>query len=207
MRDTNNQDIEDEQVLVSRLINGDEAAFCSLYATYKNRLLYFAMRFVKSREFAEDIFQDAFTIVWQSRRFINPDKKFSSYLYTIMYNRILNFLRDLSYAEQIKEQFIHSAVDATADDSTWQEILAHDLETMISQAVEQLTPRQREVFEMSRTRQMSHKEIAETLGITVNAVQMHISQSLQVIRTYLSKCSASLAGWFLILFLLGEAAL
>lgn len=59
----------DERELVLRLIDGDEDAFCELYAAYKNRLLYFAMKFVKSREFAEDIFQDAFTVVWQSRRF------------------------------------------------------------------------------------------------------------------------------------------
>ncbi len=72
----------DERELVLRLIDGDEDAFCELYAAYKNRLLYFAMKFVKSREFAEDIFQDAFTVVWQSRRFINPDASFSSYLYT-----------------------------------------------------------------------------------------------------------------------------
>lgn len=53
----------DEHELVIRLIDGDEDAFCELYAAYKNRLLYFAMKFVKSRDFAEDIFQDAFTII------------------------------------------------------------------------------------------------------------------------------------------------
>lgn len=47
----------DERELVLRLIDGDEDAFCELYAAYKNRLLYFAMKFVKSREFAEDIFR------------------------------------------------------------------------------------------------------------------------------------------------------
>ena len=57
----------DERSLVLRLIEGEEDAFCELYAAYKNRLIYFAMRFLKSREYAEDIFQDAFTIVWQGR--------------------------------------------------------------------------------------------------------------------------------------------
>lgn len=63
----------EERSLILRLIEGDEDAFCELYATYKNRLIYFAMRFLKSREYAEDVFQDVFTVVWQSRRFINPD--------------------------------------------------------------------------------------------------------------------------------------
>lgn len=49
----------DERALVLRLIEGDEDAFCELYAAYKNRLIFFAMRFLKSREYAEDVFQDA----------------------------------------------------------------------------------------------------------------------------------------------------
>ena len=48
----------DERSLVLRLIDGNEDAFCELYAAYKNRLIYFAMRFLKSREYAEDVFQD-----------------------------------------------------------------------------------------------------------------------------------------------------
>mgnify|MGYP000910713517 CR=1 FL=1 len=52
----------DERSLVLRLIEGEEDAFCELYAAYKNRLIYFAMRFLKSREYAEDIFQDAFAV-------------------------------------------------------------------------------------------------------------------------------------------------
>lgn len=96
----------DERELVLRLIDGDEDAFCELYAAYKNRLLYFAMKFVKSREFAEDIFQDAFTVVWQSRRFINPDASFSSYLYTIVRNRILNQIRDMANEDKLKEHIL-----------------------------------------------------------------------------------------------------
>lgn len=46
----------DEKALVLRLIDGDEDAFCELYAAYKGRLIYFAMRFLKSREHAEDVF-------------------------------------------------------------------------------------------------------------------------------------------------------
>lgn len=53
----------DERSLVLRLIEGEEDAFCELYAAYKNRLIYFAMRFLKSREYAEDIFQDAYNSV------------------------------------------------------------------------------------------------------------------------------------------------
>lgn len=176
-----------ERLLVNRLINGDEAAFCELYATYKNRLIYFAMRFLKSHEYAEDIFQDAFTVVWESRRFINPDASFSAYLYTIVRNRILNQLRELASEDRLREQILSHAVDYTNE--TNNEIFANDLQKHISDALQQLTPRQREIFEMSRGKQMSHKEIGEALGISVYTVQEHISVSLRLLRTYLEKHS------------------
>ena len=179
----------EERSLILRLIGGDEDAFCELYATYKNRLLYFAMRFLKSREYAEDVFQDAFTVVWQSRRFINPDASFSSYLYTIMRNRILNQLRNAANEEKLKESILSQALDYTED--TKREVMLNDLKSLISHALQQLTPRQREIFEMSREAQLSHKEIADKLGISINTVQEHISTSLKLIRTYLIKYSGS----------------
>lgn len=168
--------LNDERILVQRLIEGDEDAFCELYAAYKNRLIFFAMRFLKSREYAEDIFQDAFTVIWQGRRFINPDASFSSYLYTIVRNRILNQLRDLENQTKLKEQILEQAVDYSND--TNNSILANDLRGLIARAMQQLTARQREIFEMSREQDMSHREIAEALGISVYTVQEHISTSL-----------------------------
>lgn len=179
----------EERSLILRLTEGDEDAFCELYATYKNRLIYFAMRFLKSREYAEDVFQDAFTVVWQSRRFINPDASFSSYLYTIMRNRILNQLRNAANEEKLKESILSQALDYTED--TKREVMLNDLKSLISHALQQLTPRQREIFEMSREAQLSHKEIADKLGISINTVQEHISTSLKLIRTYLIKYSGS----------------
>ena len=179
----------EERSLILRLTEGDEGAFCELYATYKNRLIYFAMRFLKSREYAEDVFQDAFTVVWQSRRFINPDASFSSYLYTIMRNRILNQLRNAANEEKLKESILSQALDYTED--TKRKVMLNDLKSLISHALQQLTPRQREIFEMSREAQLSHKEIADKLGISINTVQEHISTSLKLIRTYLIKYSGS----------------
>ena len=189
--------LSDERSLVLRLIEGDEDAFCELYAAYKNRLIYFAMRFLKSREYAEDIFQDAFAVVWQGRRFINPDASFSAYLYTIVRNRLLNQLRDLSNQAKLREQILSQAVNYTNE--TKDEIIANDLRQFISRALQQLTPRQREIFQMSRERQMSHREIAEVLGISVNTVQESISISLRTLRTYLEKNSIVSADLILLL--------
>ena len=190
----------DERELVLRLIEGDEGAFCELYASYKTRLIYFAMRFLKSQEYAEDIFQDTFALIWQSRRFINPNASFSSYLYTIVRNRVLNQLRDLEHQGKLREQILAQAVDYT--DDTRERILVNDLHSLIMSGMQQLTERQREIFRMSREEQMSHREIAETLGISVNTVQEHISSSLRILRTYLRKYSSLGADLLLLLICL-----
>ena len=187
----------DEREIVLRLIDGDEDAFCELYATYKNRLLYFAMRFVKSRDFAEDIFQDAFTVIWQGRRFIDPNASFSSYLYTIMRNRILNQIRDMEKEDTLKESILSQAIDYS--DDTKNNILSGDLKNIIQKAFESLTPRQQEIFRMSREELLSHKEIADKLGISIHTVQEHISLALHTIRTYLTKYSDTYADLLLIL--------
>jgi RNA polymerase sigma-70 factor (ECF subfamily) len=181
----NAKENSDERHLVIRLIDGNEDAFCELYAAYKNRLLYFAMKFVKARDFAEDIFQDTFTVVWQSRRFIDPDVSFSSYLYVIARNRILNHLRNIANEDRLREHILAQSIDYI--DDTKNEILFEELKEILSRAMEYLTPRQREVFQMSRDRAMSHKEIADNLGISIHTVQEHISSALRVIRDYLKK--------------------
>ncbi len=190
----------DERDLLVRLIDGDEEAFCELYASYKSRLLYFALKFVKSRDFAEDIFQDTFTVVWQSRRFINPDSSFSAYLYTIVRNRILNRMREMANEDRLKEHVLAQAIDYT--DNTRQTILGNELKNLVNTALQQLTPRQRQVFELSREAQLSHKEIADELGISVNTVQEHISASLKLIRSYLTKYSDTYADLLLLLICL-----
>lgn len=193
---------EFERELIKKLINSDEEAFCELYALYKNRLMYFAMKFLKSKEFAEDVFQDAFASVWQNRRFLNPESPFSAYIYTIVRNRILNLLSTFENEKKLKESILSSAIEI--DNETSQSILDADLSAIIEKAIENLTPQQSKVFEMSRKQFMSHKEIAAELGISVYTVQQHISTSLRLIRTYLTKYSETYTDLLILLFCLNS---
>ena len=161
-------DSEKERRLVADLLEGDESAFCELYALYKDRLMWFSLKFLKSRDMAEDVFQDAFASIWQNRRFLNPNVPFGPYVYTIVKNRILNLLAGL---------------DRELEDS----VLDTDLNALLDKALETLTPQQKRVFDMSRKDMKSHKEIADSLGISVYTVQQHISTALKVIRAFLAK--------------------
>ena len=186
-----------ERQLIIGLLHDDESAFCELYALYKERLLFFAMKFIKSREFAEDVFQDAFASVWQNRRFLNPNMPFAPYIYTIIKNRILNLLAGIDKETELKKAILAHAVDS--ENHTEEMIFDSELNNLLEKALTYLTPQQKRVFEMSRKELKSHKEIAKELNISVYTVQQHISASLKIIRSFLSKYSSSYSDILLLL--------
>ena len=88
--------------LVHLLIQNDEAAFSELYIRYKDKLYYFCLNLLKSAEEANDIVQEIFIRIWESRNFINPELSLSSFLYTMARNRILNYFRDMDIDVKVK---------------------------------------------------------------------------------------------------------
>lgn len=114
-----------------------------------------------------------------------------------MKNRILNILREIENYQKLKSYILANAIDYS--DVTNQHVQTNELEIILDKALKKLTPRQRQIFEMSRNEQMTHKEIAEILGISVFTVQEHISIALKSIRQCLKEYPDYLAGLLLIL--------
>ena len=162
--------------LATLLIRDNEAAFSELYVRYKDKLYYFCLHLLKSKEEANDIVQEIFIRLWESRSFINPELSFSSFLYTMARNRILNYFRDIDIDEKVKQ--ILSAQKITEEE---------EYQMILQNAISQLPPQRQKIFNMSRIESMSHKEIAAELGISVNTVQEHISEALKFIKVYFSK--------------------
>ncbi|MDR2953466.1 MAG: RNA polymerase sigma-70 factor [Prevotella sp.] len=189
--------LEHEKKLLARISQDDEAAFCELYSLYKMKLYYFAQKLIKSKEYAEDICQDTFAIIWQNRYYINVNLPFSSYLFTIARNRILNILRDIHKEEYLHEYIISQAIDFT---STAQDTVSiRELNEILSQAIEKLTGRQKQIFKMSREDGMSHKEIAEFLNISIHTVKEHLSLALKTIHNILDKHYGCYSAMFFLL--------
>lgn len=174
-----------ERSLIVRLINNDEDAFNELYLTYKSKLFYFTMKFVKSKEFAEDICHDVFIALWKNRHRLEADLSISGYLYKITRNRILNSLRNIDNETQLKTHILAQAVDYTED--TNNTICYNELVSALSTAINRLSKRQKEIFKMNRLKGMSYKEIAKSLGISVYTVQEHLSEAVKNVHTTLQK--------------------
>ena len=137
------------------------------------------------KEEANDIVQEIFIRLWESRSFINPELSFSSFLYTMARNRILNYFRDIDIDEKVKQ--ILSAQKITEEEAIDSKIIYTEYQMILQNAISQLPPQRQKIFNMSRIESMSHKEIAAELGISVNTVQEHISEALKFIKVYFSK--------------------
>ena len=110
---------------------------------------------------------------------------FSSFLYTMARNRILNYFRDIDIDEKVKQ--ILSAQKITEEEAIDSKIIYTEYQMILQNAISQLPPQRQKIFNMSRIESMSHKEIAAELGISVNTVQEHISEALKFIKVYFSK--------------------
>lgn len=176
-----------DKELVEQLIQNEEVAFGELYIRYKDKLYYFCLHLLKSKEESNDIVQEVFTRLWESRSFIRPELSFSSFLYTMTRNRILNYFRDMDIDTKVKQ--IIAAEKLTEEETIESEIIYTEYQKIFREAIDHLPPQRKRIFSLSRIENKSHKEIAKELGISVNTVQEHISEALAFIKTYFSQHS------------------
>ena len=74
---------QDDRICVQELVNGSYEAFDTLYMRYSPLVERFVLSLLKDREEADDVTQNIFLKIWENREFLDPDKSFSSFLYTI----------------------------------------------------------------------------------------------------------------------------
>lgn len=177
--------VKTDTELIILLTQDNEAAFSELYVRYKDKLYYFCLSLLKSEEEAGDIVQEIFIRIWESRAFINPELSFSSFLYTMARNRILNYFRDIDI--DAKAKLIVAQNKPVVEDAIESELIYTEYQNILKEAIDSLPPQRSRIFNMSRVENLSHKEIAAQLGISVNTVQEHISESLRFIKSYFDK--------------------
>lgn len=170
---------------VSNLSNGNSDAFCELYAYYKDRVMYYATHLLKSRDLAEDVYQEAFISIWQNCPKFENEDSFSKYLYTIVRNRIFNLYRDSAQEQSLKESILSHAIDVSNETEDFLE--DKELNTLLEEILQKLPTRNRTIFRMSREEMLSYKEIAERLELSVPSVQKYMSDSLNIIREFLTE--------------------
>ncbi len=184
-----------ERELLLRLMQDDEAAFHELYLLYRKAIFSTVYGFIRSKELAEDTYQDTFTIIWQNRKSLNPDTSFSSFIYTIVRNKVFDYLRSISKYERLPECFLSQTADENAD--IVEGLKATELQNLLDEELKKLNKHQRCVFNMSREQNLSYVEIANHLGISIYRVNYLLSGALKSIRYNLSRYGILAVLWFI----------
>lgn len=182
----------DEQFLFEKLRNGDETAFEVIYKRYAPRLFYFVHQYAPNREIAEDIIQDSLMAFWNKRSTLTDQTNLGAYLFTVAKNNCLYRLRDRRYKSKLFET---TDIDEAELNLNFEALSVLDtslltfieIEQIIEKTFEQLPPQCRNVFQLSRLEEKKNKEIADELGISVKAVEAHISKALKLFRMTLKE--------------------
>ncbi len=168
--------------LVLRLREGDRVAFYNIYERYCKKLFRFVLRYLKQEADAEEIVQEVFVKLWESRTKLDAYSSFESFLFTVAYNTTISALRkklrEKKYLDYLKSiQQIENTPNLIND------IQFKELNESIQKLLRQLTPRQREVFLLSREEGLTHEEIAKKLNISVNTVKKHMVNTLAFLKS------------------------
>lgn len=165
-------------------------AFNEIYERYWLKLYLSAFRRLKSKDDAEDLVQDLFFSLWMKRHSLEISASLSSYLFTAVKYKVINHVE----SNIVKGAYLNS-LNLTLleyDDSTNETIIGHDLERFIDFGINRLSPKMKEVFELSRRENLSVIEIADRLNISEQTVKNQISKALKILRVHVGGISASL---------------
>ena len=174
--------IKSNKELLILIREGDMIAFYNIYERYCKRLFRFVLRYIKNEADAEEIVQEVFVKVWEARSKIDIYSSFESFLFTIAYNSTISLFRkrvsEKKYLEYLKLlQHLEKAPDLI------DEIQFNDLNSKVQILLNELTPRQKEIFLLCREDGLSHEEIAKKLDISVNTVKKHMVNTLAFLRS------------------------
>ena len=172
-----------DQELLDRLRDGDTRAFDSIFRTWYESLVRVAERMLRDRGVAEEIVQDVMLELWRRRDRLAADGSPQAYLFQSTRNRALNHLRHLRVEQMGVPQIASERTPRLVADSG---LVEEEISVALRQAIEELPPRCRQVFELSRMRGLHYAEIAQTMGVSVKAVEAQMGRALKALRERLA---------------------
>ena len=173
------------KLLLEGLKRGDDRAFNELYNSFREPAIRFCNSILKDTEESENIIQEVFIKIWNRRETINPELNFTSYLFTIIKNRVFDHLKEVKKNEFLKEKFWEKILEYKAVDNEIKE----ERFSKIKEAVEGLSEKRKVIIKLNYEEGKSYDEIAQQLNISKNTVKNQLVKAKQVIREQLKVAS------------------
>ncbi|RKU13666.1 hypothetical protein C6502_04705 [Candidatus Poribacteria bacterium] len=181
--------IVEDEILVAQFQAGRPDAFDDLMKRYKGQIYAYLLRSVKNYEDAEELTIEVFFKAYRALDTWKPQARFSTWLYKIAHNLSIDFHRAKSRRQTYSlddEEFVleePTAVDLWSNPE-W-DIEEKDRHRVIREAIDQLSPKQKEVFMLNRYQGLQIKEITEVLGMAEGTVKIHLHRAVKKLQTLL----------------------
>ena len=172
--------------LLALLRKDNTLAFAELYNRYRHDMYRYILTLVKVPELAEDLVQDVFIKTWDIRKRLEIKQNFRSYLFRICHNSAVDMNKQIASNSQLFNQLLyHYKAIPALEHYTREELLQYD--ALVEEALNSLSPQRRKIYELCKKEKKSYEEVARELNISPNTVKAHISQTLSLLRSYISK--------------------
>jgi RNA polymerase sigma-70 factor (ECF subfamily) len=178
----------DAAALVARIAQGDEQAFGAIYREFYRFLWEFAYSLVGSGDVAEDIVQDVFATWWARRATVVIHTGIDPYLYSSVRYRALNWRRSArgttreDVAATMAVEHVGLSQPTPRPD---EQASIHDFEAALIRAIAALPPLRRTAVTLRVRHGLEYTEIAEVMGISAEAVMIHVSRARAILRRVL----------------------
>lgn len=174
---------------IEKIKQGDEKAFAAFFTFFYPKLMGLACRFV-DEYVAEDLVQEVFASYWERKETIEADR-LQSFLYKWLQNRCLDYLKhrmvvtDYEAEVRLAEMRIAIFAESAETNEVLQQVVARDVRSLLEEAIGKLPAKCAEAFRLCYLHDLSHKEIAVLLQVSVRTVEGYIRQGLNYLRVYL----------------------
>lgn len=191
---------DDSIELITELQSGNRKVFEHIFRQYYHLLCFEARGYMRADHLIEEIVCDVFTRLWINRESIVITSSLREYLIKSVHNNCIDYYRHQKVRDRLKSeiedtQILYSTlVDLNEDPLEF--IVTSELEERIKNAIEELPEQYKKAFKLSRFNDLSYKEIAAEMDISVNSVKTNIKNALAALRIKLTG-AFSLLGFLL----------
>lgn len=171
--------------LFFRIQKGDEKAFTIAYELYNKLIYVLSYRYLMDEERAKDVVQYVFVKIWEYRTELNIGISLKNFLFTMAKNYILNLIRNENTA--LEKQYEIAQQVLGYEDDLIEKLERREQMSLFYQALAKLPEQKKKICVMKIREEMSNKEIAERLNVSINTVKTHYAEALKLLRRELLK--------------------
>jgi RNA polymerase sigma-70 factor (ECF subfamily) len=175
MKTTFLNDIE----LISSLKRGDSKGYQYLVSSYHIKLCVYAKSLTNDSDLAEDIVQNVFMSIWKNRNKLKNEFVVRSYLYRSVYNEFIDQYRKKKTVLTLEKKYIDALTYIVEEED---EKSIDKLMKIVKNEIENLPPKCKQTFLLSKQEGLTNIEIAEYLNVSIKSVEAHITKAFSILR-------------------------